>query len=423
MTPASRPRPSEAGSEPPKKDFEASQPFARRGFIIFIAALLGMFSLAIEVCLPALSHIASDFGLENANAAQSVITLFILAFGGGHLFQGFLADRFGRKPVLLINLAVYSAAGAVCALTHSFEILLEARAVQGVAAAGLRVAGTAILRDVRDGAGLARSMSLAMMIFTSIPVVAPFLGQAIILLFGYRSVFVLLFLAPAILVVTLRLPETLPLHRRVPIQPAIVLQSLARLLNTRDTLGYTVIGGILYGLMFGFITSAPQIFAEVYGVPMLFPLFLSMAALSIGLASYCNSRIVQSVGARRLVFLALCVVLLASLVLCIGANTGSLNLPAFQFLIVLVMFGNGMAFANCNVLAILPHGRIAGVASSIAGGVVMILSATFSHLIGQAFDGTIVPLATSFLGLAAMAMLVERVTNIGETAEAQTLPD
>jgi DHA1 family bicyclomycin/chloramphenicol resistance-like MFS transporter len=387
--------------------------FARPGFIAFIAALMGVLSLAIEICLPAMRYIADDFGLANPNAAQSVVTVFILAFGMGHLFQGFLADRFGRKPVLLVNLGIYAAAGAACAVTDSFELLLAARAVQGVAAAGSRVVGTAILRDVKDGSDLARSMSLAMMVFSGIPVLAPFIGQAAILAFGYRSVFVLLFLAPAMLfaVALLRLPETWPSERRIPIRPAAVLRSLRWLWGSRDTLGYTAIAGILYGQLFGYIASAPQVFAEVFGVTTLFPVYLSLVALGIGLAAFLNSRIVRAVGTRRVVFFALCGVLLASAGLCLVAYAYGLDLAIFQTFFMLVMFGNGMAFANCNVLAIQPHGQIAGVASSIVGGATMIISAVLSHLIGQAFDGTAIPLATSLFGLALLALTIERLTS------------
>lgn len=407
------PGPAPAGSGPAPARPHVPDWFERPGSIVFIAALMGLLSLAVELCLPALPYIAADFGLANANAAQSVITVFILSFGAGHLFQGLLADRFGRKPVLVTNLAVYGAAAVVCALTPSFEILLAARAVQGAAAAGCRVVGTAVLRDVKDGAELARSMSVAMVLFTAIPVVAPFLGQAVVLLLDYRAVFALLAIAPAGLaaIAVLRLPETLPPPQRVPLRLIVVLQSLRRLVASRDTLVYTIVGGILYGTMFGFIASAPQIYFDVYAVPMLFPLFLSLSAFSVGLAAFLSSRMVRSIGARRLVFLALCLILPASAGMWVAEQAGMLSLAMFQILILLIMFGNGLAFANCNVLAIQPHPAIAGIASSMVGGAVMMLGAVLSHVIGQAFEGTLAPLATALLCLTALTMIIERAGN------------
>jgi DHA1 family bicyclomycin/chloramphenicol resistance-like MFS transporter len=387
--------------------------FDQPGSMIYIAALMGLLALAIDFCLPALPDLAREFGIGNANRAQLVITIFLIAFGVGHLFQGFLTDCFGRKPVILANLLVYSAAAAICATTHSFEVLLAARALQGVAASGCRVVATAVLRDVRQGDELARLMSFIMMMFTSIPVLAPFVGQALVLQFGYSSVFMLLVLIPlALFVVTaLRLPETWPPAYRVLIRPATILSSLARLLRTADTVGYTAIAGILYGLMFGYIASVPQITAQVYAAPALLPLFLSTCALSIGVAAYLSSRLARSVGPRRVVRFALFIILVAATALCIGARTDALGLVAFQGLIVLAMFGNGLAYANCNVLAIQPHGPIAGVASAMVGGLTMVLSGILSHLIGQAFAGTIEPLGNAFLAAALLALVIERLAN------------
>jgi DHA1 family bicyclomycin/chloramphenicol resistance-like MFS transporter len=359
-----------------------------------------------------LPEIARELG--DASRAQLVITVFLIAFGIGHLFQGFLTDRFGRKPVLLANLLVYAAAAAICAATRSFEMLLAARALQGVAAAGCRVVATAVLRDVRQGDELARLMSFIMMMFTSIPILSPFAGQALVLMFGYGSIFTLLAFIPLalFLVTALRLPETWPPVQRIPIRLATIGSSLARLLRTQDTVGYTAIAGILYGLMFGYIASVPQLAAEIYSAPALLPFLLSTCALSIGIAAYLSSRLARSLGPRRVVRIALFIVLLAAAALCIGAQAGGLGLVAFQGLIIVAMFGNGLAYANCNVLAIQPHGPIAGVASAMVGGLTMVLSGILSHLIGQAFAGTIVPLANAFLAAAVAALVVERLANL-----------
>lgn len=174
--------------------------------------------------------------------------------------------------------------------------------------------------------------------------------------FGYRGVFALMTLVPIVLLLirVLSLPETWPPERRIPIRPGTILSSLVRLIRTPDTLSYTVVGGILYGTMFGYIASAPQIYAQVYAVPSLLPLFLSLCALSIGLAAYLSSRLARILGLRRVVLVALCIVLLAAAALCIGALTDPLGLLLFEAIIVLAMFGNGLAYANCSVLAIQP---------------------------------------------------------------------
>ncbi|RUX89590.1 MFS transporter, partial [Mesorhizobium sp. M7A.F.Ca.CA.004.08.1.1] len=192
-------------------------PIPRWEFIALCAALMALNSLAIDIMLPALQQIGATLGVENENHRQYVITAYILGFGGGQLFFGPISDRFGRRAPLVAGLVIYVAAAAAAAIAPSFETLLLCRAVQGIGAAATRVIAVSIVRDTFDGRRMAEVMSLIFMVFMAIPVIAPGIGQFIMLFATWHWIFVTMAVG-ALLVSAwslLRLPETLhPEHRR-----------------------------------------------------------------------------------------------------------------------------------------------------------------------------------------------------------------
>ena len=189
--------------------------------------------LAMDMMLPALPNIASAFHIADANRPQMVLSIFLLGFGIGQFVIGPLSDRFGRRPVLLGGMTVYFIASAAGDRGPSFETLLLARALQGLGTSATRVIATSIVRDCYAGRRMASVMSLAMMVFIAVPVVAPSFGQAVLLVTQWRGIFIVLMLYGAIALVwsALRMPETLPLSERRSLE---IGEVLCRLPPDRD---------------------------------------------------------------------------------------------------------------------------------------------------------------------------------------------
>src|SRR5688572_2747530 len=197
----------------------------RRELVVMVALLMSLNALAIDGMLPALDEMARELGAEEGNRRQLVVGLFLLANGIGCLVPGAFADRFGRRPLLLFSLASYAVFSLLIALVSDFSVLLVLRGLQGMLSAGLMVVPMAIIRDQYEGDRMARLMSLVSAVFIAVPVVAPSLGQAVLLFAGWRWIFVLLSAISLLgmLWTWVRLPETLdPAHRQRIDLPVIV---------------------------------------------------------------------------------------------------------------------------------------------------------------------------------------------------------
>jgi DHA1 family bicyclomycin/chloramphenicol resistance-like MFS transporter len=192
-----------------------------REFVAIVAAIMASNALAIDAMLPALPAIGAALGVENANQAQLVITAYLLGFGFAQLFYGPVSDRYGRKPVLLITLCFFALFSLAATLVTTLDAMLIVRALQGVAAAACRVLAVSIVRDCYSGRPMARVMSLSFIVFIIVPVIAPSIGQLIVLFGPWPWIFGFLALSVGALAlwVGLRLPETLPPEKRIPLNP------------------------------------------------------------------------------------------------------------------------------------------------------------------------------------------------------------
>jgi DHA1 family bicyclomycin/chloramphenicol resistance-like MFS transporter len=384
-------------------------------FVAMVAALMALNALAIDVMLPGLQEIGHALDVSDENRRQTVLTAYLWAFGVGQLLVGSISDRFGRKPVLLAGLALYIVAAAICAAAPSFEALLIARALQGLASAAPRVVVTAVVRDCYGGRRMASVMSLAMMAFITVPVLAPSIGQLVLLFGSWREIFALLTLYG--LAVTAwtwrRLPETLPPDRRRPASPRDIAFAVRKVLTTRQTLGYALATGMMFGANFGFIVSAQQIFVDVFGLGVYFPLAFAAVAATMALSSFINSRLVGRLGMRRISHAAVVIFTALSGTLLVLASLDALKLWMFMLLIAGIMFLLGMVFSNFNALAMEPQGSVAGTASSLIGSITTVMAASFGHVTGQSYDGTAVPLGTAYLSLGLATLLIILVTDRG----------
>lgn len=385
----------------------ASAPLPFAEFVALIASLMSLTALGIDAMLPALPAIGHELGAPTENAQQFVITAFVAGFGIAQLFHGPLADRFGRRRLLIVALLTYAAANVLAASTHSFMLLLVARAIGGAAIAGGRVATVAIVRDCYEGRAMARVMSITFMVFMIVPVIAPALGQGMLAIYdSWRLIFwTIAGISLGVLIwFAWRMPETLRPEDRLPLIPARIARSYAQVLTDRWSLGYTLAAGCLVGALYGYLNSVQQIMADVFGRPELLTLIFAGAAGLMAAASLTNAKLVMRLGTRRLSHGAV----VGMLVLGIGhwllARSGGETLVTFGVLQALTMSCFGLASTNFSSMAMANMGGIAGTASSVQGFGSVTLGAVIGAVIGQAFDGTTAPLAAGYAVTAALAL-------------------
>jgi len=393
-----------------------------KAFVALIAAMMATNALAIDSMLPALPQIGEALGVADHNQRQWIITAYLLGFGVAQLAYGSLADRFGRKPVLLVGLSLYVLFAGLCAISTSFEMLLVARALCGVGAAATRVLSVSIVRDCYSGRQMARVMSLSFIVFLAVPIIAPSIGQAIVLVAPWPWIFAVLaiFGLAVIAWAALKLPETLHPEDRVPLTPGPVLAAFREALTNRIAIGYTIASTLVLGGLFGFINSAQQVFVDVLGAGKLFTLLFAAIAGGLAVASPVNSHIVGRLGMRRVSHAALCGYIAFAGVHALIALSGHESLWVFAVMQAGMMFCFGLTMSNFGALAMEPLGHLAGTAASVQGFITTIGGALFGFWIGQLFDGTVVPLTLGFTGFGVAGLVAVLVTERGRLFHAGT---
>jgi DHA1 family bicyclomycin/chloramphenicol resistance-like MFS transporter len=387
----------------------------RTEFVLLLAALMASNALAIDAMLPALPAIGEALGVGDENRRQLVITFYMLGFGGAQLVYGPLTDRFGRKRLLIGCMILYACFAALSGLAASFVLLLVARTLHGVAAAGTRVLVVAVVRDRFEGAAMAQVMSTAMIVFMLAPVLAPGLGQAVLAVGSWRHIFIALALYALALAVWggLRLPETLAHAARRSLSAGHIWEAVAETLSNRASIGNTAAMTVTFGALLGFIGSVQQVIFDVFHRPGLIGIAFAGVAMPMALSSWLNSRLVMRFGSRRLLLIALCAfTIFAAVHLAVILTVGE-TIWSFVALQALTMGCFGLIGSNAGALAMEPMGHIAGTASALQGLVSTIGAALIGLLIGQMFDGTTLPLVAGFVVCGAVGLAIAWWANAG----------
>jgi DHA1 family bicyclomycin/chloramphenicol resistance-like MFS transporter len=400
-------------SPAPPADIAAHRPGFRE-FVVLMAGLMALNALAIDAMVPALPAIGEALGAATDNQRQLVISLYMLGFGTTQLVYGPLADRYGRRPVLVVSLILYIAGAIACGLAASFTLLLVSRLAQGAAAASTRVLVVSIIRDRFEGAAMARLMSLVFLVFLLIPMLAPTFGQLTLLIAPWRWIFLglAIFAAGMLSWAILRLPETLHPEYRRPLSLRAILGGAGETLTNRQSLGYTLAFTLMMGALIGYINSIQQIVFDVFDAPGTIAIVFAAVAGPMAVTSWLNSRLVERIGTRRLAHLGLVLFTLVAAVH-LGLDLRGETLAVFVVLQGVNMACFGLASANFGALAIQPLGHVAGTASSVQGTIGTICGALIGIGIGQSFNGSLLPLETGFVLLGAAALVIVMVTERG----------
>jgi DHA1 family bicyclomycin/chloramphenicol resistance-like MFS transporter len=384
-------------------------------FVALIAMMMATNALAIDSMLPALPQIGDALGVASHNQRQWIITAYLLGFGVAQIVYGSLADRFGRKPVLLVGLSIYVLFAGLCAFATSFEMLLVARALCGVGAAATRVLSVSIVRDCYSGRQMARVMSLSFIVFLAVPIIAPSIGQAIVLVAPWPWIFLVLAIFGLAVIgwAFVKLPETLHPQDRVPLAVAPVMAAFKECLTNRLAVGYTLAATLVLGGLFGFINSAQQVFVDVLGAGKLFTLIFAAIAAGIAVASLVNSYIVEKLGMRLVSHVALVGYIAFAGVHALIALSGHESLWTFSLMQAGMMFCFGLVMSNFGSIAMEPLGHLAGTAASVQGFITTIGGALAGFWIGQLFDGSVVPLTLGFTGFGVAGLIAVLITEKG----------
>jgi DHA1 family bicyclomycin/chloramphenicol resistance-like MFS transporter len=388
---------------------QTKAPLGERELIWMMAMLMALQAFGIDAILPALDEMAAALSIPG-NDRQFLIGAYLLAAGIGTLVPGALADRFGRRPILLCSISVHIALSIASIFATSFEMLLMIRCTQGFFGAGIVALPPAIIRDRVGGDKMARMMSLIFVIFLMVPALAPSVGEAILLVADWRMIFAAMALQGIVMGawVYYRLPESLRPENMQPIEPRVIGRNMIRALSLPSTVGYIFGSSVVFAALFGFINSSQQLIAESFGAEENFAAIFGFCAGSMAFASWSNSRIVERFGARRVSHSALFLFIGVSAVQVWFAFQPDQTLWSFIPMMATNMMLLGFIGSNFGAIAMNPFFTIAGAASSAHGFVRMTTAAVLGAVIGYAFDGTARPLAVALLasGLVCLCLVL-----------------
>ncbi len=378
-------------------------------FIALLAMLFATIAFSIDAMLPALPVIAQSLSPEAINRAQLVVTAFMAGLGLGTVFSGPISDAIGRKRTITLGFLLYMVAALAAVFAQSLTLLLVARFVQGLGAAGPRIAGQAMVRDLYEGREMARISSFVMMVFILVPAVAPSVGAIIIALAGWRAVFMafVAFAAVCMVWMNLRQPETLPAAARRPFRPATLWAGAREVLGDRQVVIITAVLSLGFGQMMALLSSAQQLF-DSYGRGAGFPLWFALMALLSGAGTVLNAKLVMRLGMRRMARGAYLMQIGMSALMLVVMAFGPLPFPLFFIWAVSIFAMAGITFGNLNALAMQKMGHIAGMTASVMAAVSTLAAVAIAAPVGLAFNGTALPVVVAALVCSALAALLMR---------------
>ena len=377
-------------------------------FVAIMAMLVATVALSTDGILPALTMIANDMTSDDHNRAQFVLSFFVVGMAAGTFVMGPISDSFGRKRVIYSGAVMYIFCALICATTDNYTLLLLARIGQGIGAAAPRVVAQALIRDFYQGREMARISSFVMIIFASVPALAPLLGSFVMLAFEWQAIFGLfiLFVAISTIWMAVRIDESVPAHKRIPFRLSTISAAV------KEVLKYSVIVTSIIGLIFAYcilfvaIFLVQPVFDQVYDRSASFPYWFALIAILSASSSFLNSQLVGRLGMSALINAAFRVQAALSIAMLllwyIGVLQDTIGFAFFVTWIFSLFFMAGMTIGNLTALAMEPVGHIAGTAASVISALATIGSVIFAAILGQFFDGT---LFVMIFGVAVFAVL------------------
>ena len=368
-------------------------------FVVLMAALMSIVALSIDAVLPALPNIGRHINSLGDTENQKLITAIFLGLGFGQLLFGPLSDSFGRKPMVYFGFGVFVIASIICISTKSFEMMLFGRVLQGIGLSSPRTMSIAIVRDSYSGDHMAKILSIVVMTFILVPVIAPMLGQFLLIHFGWQSIFTvnLLFGSLVMLWFWKRQPETLHKEYQKTFRLSIFKSGTITFFRIKSAVIYTLLSGLVTGSFMVYLSTSQQIFQVQYDLGEYFPYIFASLATTIGLATFLNSAIVMRFGMWNLVNIALLMFVGISLTYVIIFWSGTNPPIEILMLFLMLQFASvAFLFGNYRALAMQPMGHIAGIGSALNGFISTVMAVPIANYIGSFVKTSVLPLFIGF---------------------------
>lgn len=378
-------------------------------FIALMASLMSLVALSIDALLPSLAEIGRSLNVTDPKDNQLVITMIFLGIGFGQLIFGPLSDSFGRKPLVYIGFSIFIIASLICIFTESFEIMVLGRVLQGFGLSAPRSLILSMIRDSYSGNYMAKIMSIITMFFILIPVIAPTLGAALTSFFHWHSVFYfnLMFGIAVIIWFYYRQPETLKSENKILFKPNIFIIGTKAFFKQKEAVAYTFVSGFITGSFMVYLSTSQQIFEKQYNLAEMYPYIFASLAISVGIATFLNSQLVEKYGMFRIALIASISYTLTSLLyVFLFWNSSNPSIYVLVLFFAVQFFSVGFLFGNLRALAMQPLGHIAGIGAAINGFISTVLAVPIANYIGEFVDTSVLPLFIGFSIFGILSTLV-----------------
>ncbi|MGB3606175.1 MAG: multidrug effflux MFS transporter [Psychroserpens sp.] len=382
-----------------------NKPTFKFEFIALMASLMSIVALSIDALLPGLSDIGDSLGVTDPADNQLLITMIFLGLGFGQLIFGPLSDSFGRKSMVYFGFGVFVVASIVCVNTNNFEVMIIGRIFQGIGLSSPRTIAIAMTRDTYSGDFMAKILSIIVMFFILVPIVAPTFGQLLLDFFDWKAIFNANLIIGLLIVLWFwqRQPETLKIKNRIKFSPKIFITGTKEFLKYNEAIALTFVSGFITGSFMVYLSTSQQIFQEQYQLGELFPYIFASTAFSVGFATFTNSRLVIRFGSFNIAFYATIAYATVSILYVLIFHNG-IN-PSIHVLVAFFLmqfFAVGFLFGNLRSLAMEPLGHIAGIGAAINGFVSTVMAVPIANFIGSFVKTSVLPL---FMGFSVFGML------------------
>lgn len=353
-------------------------------YIILLGLISALPPLGIDMGLPGLPQVQTE--LRSYSAAYT-LTFFLFGFSVGPIIFGPLSDIYGRKPILIIGLTLFSITALGCSLSNSMESLLLFRLIQGIGAGAAAALPSAIVRDVFTGNLAIKQQSYVAMVNGIAPLIAPMIGAAILIFGDWRTIYETLAIVGLILLTisAFGYSETAPIHARTCKNKNIlssVFNSYAEVLTNKTYIVSTALLALTFGSMFSYIASSSNIFIEEFGSSTtLYGFIFAFTALGEIFGAMFNARFAILIGEDKLLKIAIYASFGISLFLCVIAEAGQLSIISCALLILINNFFIGIIFPNTTIRALKKLGNIAGSAAALQRSLQMITGALAGVLV------------------------------------------